>query len=68
MAVPRAYRTELARTIRGTLARFLAIAGIVALGCGFYAGLLMAGPSMRTMADRSSSRSLSRFEMVPPAK
>ena len=52
MAVPRAYRTELARTIRGTLARFLAIAGIVALGCGFYAGLLMAGPSMRTMADR----------------
>ena len=52
MAASRAYRTELLRTIRGSLARFLAIAGIVALGCGFFAGLLMSGPSMRATADR----------------
>ena len=39
------------RTIRGSLGRFLAILGIVALGCGFYAGLQMCGPDMRRDAD-----------------
>jgi len=39
------------RTIRSSLGRFLAIVGIVALGCGFYAGLQMAGPDMREAAN-----------------
>ena len=39
------------RSIRGSLGRFLAIMGIVALGCGFYAGLQMCGPDMRIAAD-----------------
>ncbi len=33
------------------MGRFLAIAGIVALGCGFYAGLNMTGTDMRIAAD-----------------
>ena len=33
------------RSIRGSLGRFLAIIGIVALGCGFFAGLQMSGPT-----------------------
>ncbi|MDO4538482.1 MAG: FtsX-like permease family protein [Coriobacteriales bacterium] len=41
----------LLRSIRGSLGRFLAIVGIVALGCGFYAGLQMCGPDMRAAAD-----------------
>lgn len=40
------------RSIRGSLGRFLAIIGIVALGCGFLAGLQMSGPDMRASADR----------------
>lgn len=40
------------RSIRGSLGRFLAIIGIVALGCGFFAGLQMSGPDMRAFADR----------------
>lgn len=40
------------RSIRGSLGRFLAIIGIVALGCGFFAGLQMSGPDMRVAADR----------------
>ena len=40
------------RSIRGSLGRFLAIIGIVALGCGFFAGLQMSGPDMRASADR----------------
>lgn len=40
------------RSIKGTIARFLAIMGIVALGCGFYAGLKMCGPDMRAAADQ----------------
>lgn len=46
-----AFRKELWRSISSSLARFLAIAGIVALGCGFYAGLRMAGRDMRLAAD-----------------
>jgi len=47
-----AYMLEIARGVRGSLGRFLAILGIVALGCGFYAGLRMCGPDMRIAADR----------------
>jgi len=42
---------EITRAISGSWGRFLAIAGIVALGCGFYAGLRMTGPDMRIAAD-----------------
>ncbi len=47
-----AFRTSLLRSIRNSLGRFLAIAAIVALGCGFYGGLRMTGPDMRIAADR----------------
>ena len=47
-----AFTKTITRSIRGTLGRFLAIMGIVALGCGFYAGLQMCGPDMRADADR----------------
>ena len=40
------------RSIRGSLGRFLAITGIVAMGCGFLAGLQMSGRDMRLAADR----------------
>lgn len=40
------------RSIRSSMGRFLAITGIVALGCGFLAGLQMAGRDMRLAADR----------------
>ena len=46
-----AFVKEAARGIRGSLGRFLAIVGISALGCGFYAGLKMCGPDMRAAAD-----------------
>lgn len=46
-----AFRIELSRSITRSWGRFLAIAGIVALGCGFYAGLLMCGSDMRTAGD-----------------
>ena len=46
-----AFGRGIARAVRGSLGRFLAIAGIVALGCGFYAGLRMCGPDMRSAAD-----------------
>ena len=46
-----AFATDIARSIRGSLGRFLAIMGIVALGCGFFAGLQMCGPDMRAEAD-----------------
>ena len=48
--MPHALFTEIIRTIKGSLARFLAIAGIVALGCGFFAGLKMASPDMQEAA------------------
>ena len=47
----RAFNKETVRAIGASLGRFLAIAGIVALGCGFYAGLRMTGPDMRLAAD-----------------
>ena len=50
-ARPHMFRREVARSIRGSLGRFLAIMGIVALGCGFFAGLQMTGPDMREAAD-----------------
>lgn len=46
-----AFTLEVLRGIRGSMGRFLAILGIVALGCGFFAGLLMCGPDMRQAAD-----------------
>lgn len=48
--MPHALFTEITQTIKGSLARFLAIAGIVALGCGFFAGLKMASPDMQEAA------------------
>lgn len=46
-----AFATGVARSIRGSLGRFLAIMGIVALGCGFFAGLQMSGEDMRRASD-----------------
>lgn len=45
------FATELVRSIRSSLTRFLAIVGIVGLGCGFYAGLSMTGQDMRHASD-----------------
>jgi len=47
----RMFGIQVARSIRESLGRFLAILLIVALGCGFYAGLRMTGPDMRVAAD-----------------
>ncbi|MDO4399940.1 MAG: FtsX-like permease family protein [Coriobacteriia bacterium] len=47
----RIFNISVGRSIRESLGRFLAILLIVALGCGFYAGLRMTGPDMRTAAD-----------------
>lgn len=46
-----AFSKNILRGIRGSLGRFFAIMGIVALGCGFFAGLQMSGPNMRQAAD-----------------
>ncbi|MBO7675371.1 MAG: FtsX-like permease family protein [Atopobiaceae bacterium] len=46
-----AFFKTIVRSIGGSLGRFCAIMGIVALGCGFYAGLQMCGPDMRLAAD-----------------
>lgn len=45
------FNRDIVRSIRSSMGRFLAIAGIVALGCGFYAGLRMVAPDMRISAD-----------------
>lgn len=45
------FATETRRSVRGSLGRFLSIMAITALGCGFFAGLRMAGPDMRAAAD-----------------
>lgn len=47
-----AFAKEVLRSITGSLGRFIAIAAIVALGCGFYAGLRMVYPDMNLAADR----------------
>ena len=46
-----AFRKEVLRSITHSWGRFLAIAVMVALGCGFYAGLRMTGPDMRLAGD-----------------
>ncbi len=46
-----AFSKEVVRSITSSWGRFLAIAGIVALGCGFYAGLRMTAPDMQIAAD-----------------
>ena len=45
------FNRDIARSIRSSMGRFLAIAGIVALGCGFYAGLRMTAPDMNISGD-----------------
>ena len=47
----KAFNKDIARSVRHSLGRFVAIAAIVALGCGFYAGLRMTAPDMRLAAD-----------------
>lgn len=47
----RAFSKDTVRSIRHSLGRFIAIAAIVALGCGFYAGLRMTAPDMKLAAD-----------------
>lgn len=47
-----AFNKELTRSITRSLGRFLAIAIIVALGTGFYAGLRMTAPDMNLAADQ----------------
>ena len=48
----RTMRKDLFRTITKSIGRFLSIFLIVALGCGFFAGVKAAGPDMRETADR----------------
>lgn len=45
------FAKETARSITHSLGRFVAIAAIVALGTGFYAGLRMTAPDMKQAAD-----------------
>lgn len=46
----KAFNKDIVRSIRHSLGRFVAIAAIVALGCGFYAGLRMTAPDMKLAA------------------
>lgn len=46
-----AFWKSLGRALKGSWGRFLALLGIVALGCGFFAGLNMVGRDMRLAAD-----------------
>ena len=47
----RTMRKELFRAISKSMGRFLSIFLIVALGCGFFAGVKAAGPDMKEAAD-----------------
>lgn len=47
-----AFNTEVKRTITRSLGRFIALFAIVALGCGFYAGLRMTCPDMKQSVDQ----------------
>ncbi len=47
----KAFNKDIVRSIRHSLGRFVAIAAIVALGTGFYAGLRMTAPDMNLAAD-----------------
>lgn len=49
--MPKALTKEFGRSITHSWGRFLAIAAIVALGAGFYAGLRMTAPDMNLAAD-----------------
>ncbi len=49
--MPPIYWKEIGRTIKASLGRFIAIVIIVAMGCGFFAGLRMTGVGMRKSAD-----------------
>ncbi|MBR2790834.1 MAG: hypothetical protein IKD70_09565, partial [Eggerthellaceae bacterium] len=46
-----AFGKEIRRSITHSLGRFIALFAITALGVGFYAGLRMTGPDMRSAAD-----------------
>ena len=46
-----AFAKEVRRSITSSFGRFLAIALMAALGCGFYAGLRLTGPDMRVAGD-----------------
>ncbi len=47
----RMFNREIFRAIKGSFGRFIAITLIVALGCGFYAGLKTTAPDMNLSAD-----------------
>ena len=47
----RTYRKNVLRTVKSSISRFGAIVAIVALGSGFFAGLLTTTPDMRYSAD-----------------
>lgn len=47
----RIFNKEIFRAIKGSFGRFIAITLIVALGCGFYAGLRTTAPNMMLVAD-----------------
>jgi len=47
----RTMRKELFRAVSKSMGRFLSIFVIVALGCGFFAGIKAAGPDMKEAAD-----------------
>lgn len=49
--ITNALSLNILRSITGNLGRFIAIAGIVALGCGFYAGLRSTAPDMNLASD-----------------
>ena len=45
------FAKEIRQSILGSAGRFIALAVIAALGCGFYAGLRMTAPDMHLAAD-----------------
>ena len=47
----RTMRKDLFRAVTGSMGRFLSIFIIVALGCGFFAGIKATGPDMKEAAD-----------------
>lgn len=60
-----AFVKEVARSIKKAPGRFIAIVLIVAVGCGFFAGLKMSGIGMRKAADAFfDNQNLYNFELV----
>jgi len=47
----RTMRKDLFRAVTGSMGRFISIFMIVALGCGFFAGIKATGPDMKDAAD-----------------